>query len=102
MALITDISQIQAIQDAHDQKCADMVASVTASHAEESPDLTPRPQKLIGTGDGGTCADCGDATYMIRDQVSGRTTSKCRDCINAVRRQTIQHAQYGGLSLCYQ
>lgn len=61
-------------------------------------DLSRRPFKLVGTEDTGECNGCNEPTFRIREQVTGRTTHICRECINAVRLQSL--ADHPASSLC--
>ena len=94
MTIIRDIVELKQWQTDWDQAMFDTIVQQTlAAHPTNPPDLSPRAYKLIGSHDVGTC-ECGDATFTIRDEKTGRTAPACRMCINAVRRQSLGHLQY--------
>jgi len=57
-------------------------------------DRFPHPVKVVSVSNGEDCPDCGEPTFVVRDGLTGRTGPMCRMCINAIRRQSLQHHQY--------
>ncbi len=101
MAIVTDIEELftrQATMDAEAQTLRD---TVTAAHPGRASDYSPRPIRLLNPNDVGTCEECGEPEFTVRDAGSGRTLSMCRMCINAIRRGSLLHTQYGRLEICW-
>ena len=96
---IAELKQWQTDMD--ERMLSTIVAETMTAHPVGQPDLSPRAFKLIGSNDDGSCEECGDARFTIRDKKTGRTGPVCRMCINAVRRQSLGHWQYGA-EICWE
>lgn len=109
MAVVKDIQELIQRQTDLDTEADELVVTTLAVHEEHMipdgvplvpPDLSPRPLKLIGSQDDGSCECCGEPKFTIRDGQTGRTGPVCRMCINAVRRQSLHHRQYTSEICC--
>ena len=101
MTVVRNFGELFDRQAAMDAEAQTLVAATIAAHPDEVLDLTNRPLKLMNAQDIGTCPDCGEAQFTVRDQATGRTIPMCRMCISAVRRQSLQHTQYGTEEICW-
>lgn len=101
MSLVTSLDQLIQIQTSMDDKANILVVETLAAHPLHTPDLSPRPIKLIDASTDKLCDECGDPALTVRDQKTGLTIPECRGCINAIRRQSLHHRQYGGSEICY-
>ncbi len=70
----------------------ELVDSAEVLHPEFN--FSPRALKLVAAQHTGSCELCGEAEFTIRDALTGMTSSTCRQCVNAVRRQTLTHVIY--------
>lgn len=110
MAIITTVEELFAINKAMDTEAGTLRDKVSDAHLTSHHDLsgwsdsdTPGPgsrfphplhtlgPKPVSTGE---CLECGEPEFRVLDSKSGKTSEWCRGCINAVRRQSIQHHQY--------
>mgnify|MGYP005820559849 CR=1 FL=1 len=98
--IVTSVDQLRERQTAMDAQAGALVASTNAAHATPH-DLSLRgihsPASRVNVG---ICEDCGDPEFTVTDSRSGITEPKCRMCINAIRRQSLQHTQYVA-EICY-
>jgi hypothetical protein len=95
MPHVTDIAELQSVQDNHDAAHAEHAVAVVnhhktlAAHAQMEP-LDKRANKFIRPT--GEDCECGEATFLVRDAMAGREVVVCRDCLNANRRLSLGHS----------
>jgi len=123
--IVTNILELKAMNQAMDDRIQEFVNKVKLAHPKSDHDLIgwadgqermvttedghikilpfPHPQSIIGGKHPhqlGVCEECGEAEFGILDQKTGLTGPRCRQCFNAIMRQSLQHHQYTA-EICY-
>ena len=90
------ITEIQDLKDWQTDRDETLILGYVDAVERVHPgiDLSLRALKLVGLKDDGVCEFCGAGMLEVRDDSNGTVYLMCRNCINAVRRQSHHHRQY--------
>ena len=90
MGHIRNIQELKDRQDSIDQMHIDHAAEVSLMHPNHAA-LDRRPLKLLNPITNLFCADCEEPEFQVRDKVAGTEGPRCRGCINATVRLSLEH-----------